>query len=199
MLFQIEDGIQVQVVRMRRILGDAVQDGDLVVVAGDDGQRVVQLLFARHAGGQDDGDLRLGQGAEQRQVGQVAAGHFQPVRREQFQQRQAAAGAKGFHKVQTPLLGIFEHLEMGLIRQFQKGTMLAVRPSEGIRRIVRAVHLRGGKFFIQVTFGHLDGVHGFQVQGKIILPNRTGHHVHHLFGNLYRAIVILADLANDIG
>ena len=199
MLFQIEDGIQVQVVRMRRILGDAVQDGDLVVVAGDDGQRIVQLLFARHAGGQDDGDLRLGQGAEQRQVGQVAAGHFQPVRREQFQQRQAAAGAKGFHKVQTPLLGIFEHLEVCLVRQFQEGPVLAIGTSERIRRIVRTVHLRGGEFFIQVAFGHLDGVHRLQIQGKILFPDRSGHHVHHLLGNFHRAVVILADFANDIG
>ena len=88
---------------------------------------------------------------------------------------------------------------MGLIRQFQKGTMLAVRTSERVRRIVRAVHLRVGKLFSQVPFGHLDGVHRFQVQGKILFPDRTGHHIHHLLGNLYRAIVILADLTNDIG
>ena len=90
MLFQVADSLQIEIIGMGRVLGYAVQDGNIIMIAGDHFQGIIQFLPTRHAGGQDDGYPCLRHHFQQGEVSEVAACHFQAVGREKFQQREAA-------------------------------------------------------------------------------------------------------------
>ena len=175
-----------------------MQDGYVVVVTRDDLQRIVQLLAARHASGQDDGNLRLRHRLQQGQVRQVAAGHLQAVRREEFPQRQTTHRAGRLHEIQSQSLRMLVDLEMLLVSQLQKGAVLAVGSAERMGRVVGVVHLRISQFFVQVALGHLHGVHRTQVDAEDLLAHGARHQVDNQLSYVDRAVVVLSDFSNNI-
>ena len=98
-LFQIGDSLQIQIIRLGRILGYTMQDRYVVMITGNHLQSIIQFFSACHAGRQNNGYLGFSHHFQQRQVGKIAACHFQTVGREEFQQREAAFGAKCFHEI----------------------------------------------------------------------------------------------------